>query len=151
MAAAWLASAGCLQGGPAEQLVEVGIPDPETDSGFVPLPSGGDVKVDTFGQGGFHAEVSIRFRGFGDEVYPQIIIESLDGDGRVDTPLPNRPQPVACGEDGWCTESRVFVMLGGIADIEALDGLPVRVTASIHNDDGLEGSDSREAIFRRAP
>lgn len=150
---------GCLTGdagpgdaGPLDPVVEVGIPDPDNSANFLPLAPGGEVKVDTFGQGGYHAEVGIAFRGFGDEVYPQIVIENLeDGEGRVDTPIPPRAQPVRCDADGYCVDPRTFVMLGGLADVDDLDGLRVRITARIENDAGLRGEDSREAVLRREP
>lgn len=145
-------SDGGSDGGAAEVMVEVGIPDPDNSAHFLSLEPGGEVKVDTFGQGGFHAEVGIAFRGFGDAIYPQIVIENLeDGEGRVDTPIPPRAQPVRCDADGYCIDPRTFVMLGGLADIDDLDGLRVRITARIENDAGLRGEDSREAVLRREP
>lgn len=126
--------------------VEIGVPD-ETGTGFVALDPGDEVAVETFGQGGNHIQLAVACTGFGNAVYPQVVIENLDGDSRIETPPYVRPQPFACDVTGRCVDTNQFVMLGGLAPVEELDGLHVRVIVRISNDEGLMDEGEIEVVL----
>lgn len=122
--------------------VWVGTPDEATGLHFTALSDGDEIPIRRGGQGGTHALIAIQFAGFGNRVLYQVTLENLDGDGEVTTlPLP-RPQPVICEDDGLCRKTPLLVLLGGLAEPADWDGLHVRASATVSNDDGLEASGS---------
>jgi hypothetical protein len=131
--------------------VEVGIPDSKVTTQFAPLSRDGDVTIRDGGQGGTHAMIAIRFEGFGNWVYYRVAISDLDGDSEVSTVVPLRPQPAPCDENNpeLCRKSPIFVVLGGLAEREAWDGLHVLITAEVSNEDGMAGSATQRAYLRR--
>ncbi|MDD9964869.1 MAG: hypothetical protein OXR73_01485 [Myxococcales bacterium] len=129
--------------------VQIGIPDPEIGAGFLPLERDGDIVLDTFGQGGSHAELALACRGFGTSVFPQFAVENLADGSTIMTACFSAPQPLLCDDEELCIDSPNFVMLGGLADPDELDGLHVRVTARVESASGEQGEASQTGYLRR--
>jgi hypothetical protein len=134
--------------------VQIGTPDPTTGLDFVKLMPGGDIALETFGQGGTHATVAVRCIGFGSKAFVDVALENLDSDSgaQVMTVPSVRPQLLLCRDMNMqvCDLLPIHVMTGGLADPDKKDGLPVRVTATVHNDAGLMASASQDGVLRKS-
>jgi hypothetical protein len=134
--------------------VQIGTPDPMTGLDFVRLMSGGDIALETFGQGGTHATVAVRCIGFGGKAFVDVTVENLDSDSgaQVMTVPSVRPQLLLCRDKAMeiCDLLPIHVMTGGLADPDKKDGLPVRVTATVHNEAGLMASASEDGVLRKS-
>lgn len=150
-------SAGCASTEPGEPdgsladeaHVSIGLTDPETLD-FVPLDAEGDVPLGTFGQGGHHASLALDCEGLGNRAYVEVTLRNLEGEGEVFLPPFARPQPLLCDEADHCRMVNLFVMTGGLAEPEALDGLHVEISATVRNEAGQEASDTTHAYLRMA-
>ena len=131
--------------------VEIGKPSPAGDLEFVPLDEGDDIALGTFGQGGTHAVLAVRCIGFGNKAFVDVSLENLGSGATVGTLPSSRPQLLICREEpeGACDMLPIYVMTGGLAEPNEKDGLRIRVTADVHNEQGDEASGSREGILRK--
>lgn len=144
------ADAGQDAGMPVASEVIIGIPGDPDGLEFVPLAAGGDIALETFGQGGTHAELAVRAVGFGRRAYIVVTLENLASGATVMSPEPVRPQLLLCRDeaDTTCDLIPFLVLTGGLADPSEKDGLRVLVTAEARNDDGVEASASIEGVLR---
>ncbi|MDH5672192.1 MAG: hypothetical protein OEZ06_08590 [Myxococcales bacterium] len=145
--------AGCLSydGRGLPVSVELGIPDEETGLGFVPLMEGDEIPLETFGQGGTHATVAVRCKGFGDRAFVQVFVENLETGAVVMTIPYSSPPLLLCREElggETCDLLPVHVLTGGLAAPEEKDGLAVRVTAVVENEEGWVSQGSVEGVLR---
>jgi hypothetical protein len=144
---------GGRDSGPAKPrlAVEIGTPSPKGDLGFVALEDGGDIPLNTFGQGGTHAELAVRAIGFGNKAFVDITLENLDSGATVGSLPSSRPQLLICRETpkGACDMLPFYVMTGGLAEPSQKDGLRIRVIAEVHTEGGDEASASREGVLRK--
>jgi hypothetical protein len=130
---------------------EIGTPSPVGNLDFVPLEDGGDIALNTFGQGGTHAELAVRALGFGNKAFIDVVLENLDSGARVGTLPSSRPQLLICREEPKeaCDYLPIFVMTGGLAEPSKKDGLRIRVIATVRNMDGDEAVADREGVLRK--
>lgn len=132
--------------------VEVGIPSGPDGLDFAPLPSQGELRLETFGQGGTHVLLGVRCIGFGHRAFVTLSLTNLETGERVVSPAPVQPQLLACDEAGEiCDLVPVLAMATGIAaaGVER-NGLHVEVAAEVSNQAGLTGSASQEAVLSTA-
>jgi len=131
--------------------VVIGTPSEDGRLGFVPLEVGGDIPLDTFGQGGTHATLAVRCIGFGNKAWVDVTIDNVADGASVFTFPMTRPQLLVCRDDerNVCDQLPIHVMTGGLADPSEKDGLRVRVTATVRNEAGERGSASIEAVLRQ--
>jgi hypothetical protein len=137
---------------PRALSVEIGTPDPATGIDFVPLMPGGDIALETFGQGGTHATVAIRSIGFGGRAFVDVTVENPDEGTQVVTVPSVRPQLWACDPKDLqvCDDSPIHVMTGGLtADPNKKDGLMVTVVAVVHTQDGKMAMGTQDGILRK--
>lgn len=134
-----------LEGGAGPEVL-IGVPD---GLDFVPLEDGGDVPLETFGQGGTHARLAVRCIDLGDSAFVDVTLENLESGETVMTVPSNKPMLLLCREDGPCDALPVLVMTGGLADPDEKDGLAIRITADVHNEAGASASASVEAVLRQ--
>jgi hypothetical protein len=151
-----LACSGPVESEPEPEEVdvraEVGVP---TGDGleFAPLEDGSELRLQTFGQGGTHLFLGVRCVGFGSRAYVTVTLKNLMTDVEVTSPAPPRPQLLFCSEDDprVCDLVPMTVMTGGLTKtIEERDGLPIRIGAEVHNDDGERAYASAEAVLSTA-
>jgi len=132
--------------------VEVGLSGGIGELEFVPLEPGGDIPLETFGQGGTHATVAVRARGLGTNVaFFDVTVENARTRAVVMTVPSSRPQLWICDEAREvCDQVSVHVMTGGLAPvgIENRDGLEVIVHAQVRDETGRRGSGSQEGVLR---
>jgi hypothetical protein len=144
--------AGARDGAASGPLaVEIGTPDPQTGLDFVPLMPGGDVPLETFGQGGTHASLIIRCIGFGNRAFVDVTVQNPEENTEVMT-VPNvRPQLLACDDKhpDTCDTQVVHVMTGGLADPTKKDGLAVHIVATVHNTAGQMATASQDGVLRK--
>jgi hypothetical protein len=143
--------AGCFGGeGGGEVRLQIGIPDPEDDLQFMPLEPGGDIPLQTFGQGGTHALLALRTIGFGQEVFTKVTLENVQTGASESTVEGTRPMLLLCRDESQhvCDLIPMFVLTGGIAAPDEKDGLAIRVLAEAHNDAGLEATAEIEGVLR---
>lgn len=136
--------------GLGSRWLQVGSADEENTALFVPVEQDGDVPIQDGGQGGTHALIGLRFAGLGNWIKYQVSIEELDGDTSITTPELVRARPVPC-EEGTdiCKVSPIFVQLGGLAERSRWDGLRVKITGLVSNEDGQHASSSLRATLTR--
>jgi hypothetical protein len=144
--------AGTRDAGQKRKLaVEIGTADPQTGLDFVPLMPGGDIPLETFGQGGTHASVIVRCIGFGNRAFIDVTVENI-ADGNTVMSVPSvRPQLLGCDakDPQICDTQVMHVMTGGLADPDKKDGLAVRVTAVVHTSAGLMASGTQDGVLRK--
>jgi hypothetical protein len=132
--------------------VEVGLAAGLGGIEFVPLEEGGDIPLETFGQGGTHATVAVRARGLGTNVaFVDVTVENAETRAVVMTVPSSRPQLWICDEAREvCDQLPVHVMTGGLAapGIENRDGLEVLVHAQVRDERGRRGSGSAQGVLR---
>lgn len=157
-AAAWLglAGAGCAGSEQSEPepdvggvAVEIGLPSEDGRLGFVPLEPGGEVRLETFGQGGTHVLLAVRCIGFGDRAFVNVsLTNSLTG-ARVAAPPPASPQLLLCRDERSCDLLPLLVMASGLTPPgEQRDGLPVRIDVEVNNTEGERARAEVEAVLR---
>ncbi len=143
--------AGCLESsGPQQQVeVEIGVPDDVTGLEFVPLDEGGDIPLESFGQGGTHASLAVRCIGFGNRAFVDVTLENLETGETAMTAPASRPQLLLCRDEETCDLIPLHVLTGGLAPPDEKDGLAIGVTAEVRTEDGLVGTAEIEGVLRR--
>jgi len=131
--------------------VELGVPGGDDGLEFVPLEAGGELRLQTFGQGGTHLFLGVRCVGFGNRAFVSITLTNLTSGAEVVSPAPVRPQLLLCREPSECDLVPLLAMASGIADMdEERDGLRIRVTADVRNQAGVAAEASQEAVLSTA-
>lgn len=122
--------------------VEVGVPGGSDGLEFTPFEDGSVLDLHTFGQGGTHVLLALRCTGFGSRAFVALTVKNLNSGTELFTPAPARPQLLYC--DGpVCDLVPITMMMSGITPNDAeRDGLPIEVTANVHNAAGVSGEDS---------
>jgi hypothetical protein len=139
------------EGASAPASVEIGVPGGEDGLDFVPVGDGGELRLQTFGQGGTHVLVAVRCTGFGNRAFVSATLANLTTDVVVEEPPPARPQLLYCGDDGFCELIPYLVHASGIAETdEERDGLRVRLTAHVRSESGVEAVGSHDAVLSTA-
>ena len=132
--------------------VEVGTSGGVGGLEFIPLEDGGDIPLDTFGQGGTHATVAVRALGLGTNIaFFDVTVENAETRAVVMTVPSSRPQLWICDEAREvCEQTSVHIMTGGLAPpgIENRDGLEVIVHAQVRDERGRRGNGSAEGVLR---
>ncbi|HYQ44267.1 MAG TPA: hypothetical protein VER11_19930 [Polyangiaceae bacterium] len=130
--------------------VELGIPGGPDSLDFAPLEEGAVLKLETFGQGGTHVLLGVRCVGFGQRAFVSLHVRNLVEGTELDAPAPARPQLLFC-EGEVCDLVPITMMMGGIAANDAeRDGLPIEISAEVHNVAGVTGSASARATLSTA-
>jgi hypothetical protein len=130
--------------------VELGVPGGPDSLDFVPLEDGAVLPLETFGQGGTHVLLGVRCTGFGQRAFISLRVQNLREGTELIAPAPARPQLLFCNGD-VCDLVPITVMMGGIAATDAeRDGLPIEISAEVHNAAGLNGHASRQATLSTA-
>jgi hypothetical protein len=137
-------------GGSSVAEVELGVPGGPDSLDFVPLEDGAVLPLETFGQGGTHVLLGVRCVGFGQRAFVSVRALNLREGTELVAPAPARPQLLFCNGD-VCDLVPITVMMGGIAATDAeRDGLPIEITAEVHNAAGVSGHASRQATLSTA-
>jgi hypothetical protein len=131
-----------------EQQASVDIGVPAGDGlDFEHLEPGTVLKLQTFGQGGTHVLLAVRTVGFGSRAFVAMTLRNLVTDAEVTAPAPVRAQLFICDGDA-CDLVPLLVMTAGLAEtLEERDGLAIEITADVHNDAGVTGRATREAVL----
>jgi hypothetical protein len=131
-----------------EVSVDVGLPAGDDGLDFESLPEGGELRLQTFGQGGTHVLLGVRTVGFGTRAFVAMTLRNLETNAEVIAPAPVRPQLFFCDDDGDCDLVPLLVMTAGLTETGAeRDGVLVEVRADVHNADGARGWVAREAVL----
>jgi hypothetical protein len=128
--------------------VEIGLPAGDDGLSFAPLAPQGELRLESFGQGGIHVLLAIRCIGFGHRAFVSITVTNLVTGAQVVSPAPPSPQLLLCRDAEVCDLVPVLVMVGAIAPPDSeRNSLHVRVTADVHNSDGAASSASQEGVL----
>jgi hypothetical protein len=119
---------------------------------FAPLERGGELRLQTLGQGGTHVFLAVRTQGFGNRAFVTITMRNLNTGNEIRSPAPPSPQLLFCDdEEVICDLVPLTVMTGGITESgEERDGLHVAIEAEVHNEAGVEASAENEAVLSTA-
>lgn len=136
----------------AQVSVQVGIPAGEDGLSFAPLEPNGELRLESFGQGGIHVLLAVRCVGFGNRAFVGVTVTNLVTGREVVSPPPARPQLLLCRDANVCDLVPILVMVGAIAPEAGAErnGLHVRVTAEVQNSAGAASSASQEAVLSTA-
>lgn len=130
---------------------EIGVPGGEDGLQFTAFEAGGELRLQTFGQGGTHIFLGVRCIGFGSRAFVSITLTNSVTGAEVSSPAPVRPQLLFCRQENICDLVPLLAMASGIAEPgEERHGLRIRVTARVRNAAGLEAEDSRDAVLSTA-
>lgn len=136
---------------PAVVRVEIGIPAGDDGLEFAPLSPGGELRLESFGQGGMHVLLAVRCIGFGNRAFVGLAITNLTTGVQVTSPPPVRPQLLLCRDQDVCDLVPLLAVVSGIADPGVdRNGLHVEVEADVRNEAGLSASASVEAVLSTA-
>jgi hypothetical protein len=152
---------GCLEPGEAPAVTDagrpevfLGTPDEVTGLQFEPFEDGGDLPLETHGQGGTHVSMAVRCVGFGNRAFVAVTLRDPATGKEVTTPLqtppPARPDLLLCEPDdpGVCDKIPMFVMTAGLAAPEDKDGLRIEIVATVYNQAGLRGEAMGSGVLR---
>jgi hypothetical protein len=144
------AAGGSGAGGSSSGEVQLGVPGGPDKLDFTPLSDGAELRLETFGQGGTHVLLGVRCIGFGSRAFVSIHALNLNSGTELVAPAPARPQLLFCNGD-VCDLVPITMMMGGLTQSDAeRDGLPIRVTAEVHNAGGVTGEAMRNAVLSTA-
>jgi hypothetical protein len=123
-------------------VVEIGLPGGEDGLDFAPLDEGGELRLQTFGQGGYHVFLGLRTTGLGARAFVTVRLRNVSTGAEIEAPAPPRPQLFFCDDARWvCELVPITVMVGGLTEVtEERDGLPVEVTIEAHNEAGARAT-----------
>lgn len=83
--------AGPDAGPSVDPEIHIGVPDEETMIQYEPLDPGGDIRLESYGQGGLHAVFIVQIIGFGNQAWVDLTVRNLGdydrrdpGDGGLD-------------------------------------------------------------------
>jgi hypothetical protein len=143
-------SAGDTGAGSLSGQVQLGVPGGADGLDFEPMQDGAVLRLETFGQGGVHVLLGVRCVGFGSRAFVAITLTNSNTGAQLVAPAPARPQLLFCAGD-TCDLVPVTVMAGGLTQTDAeRDGLPIAVSAEVHNTAGVMGEDSKTAVLSTA-
>ena len=97
--------------------VDIGIPAGDDGLAFESLPPGGELRLQTFGQGGTHVMIGVRTTGFGSRAFVATTLVNLDTLAEVLAPAPVRPQLFICDDAGVCDLVPLLVMTAGLTEL----------------------------------
>lgn len=130
--------------------VELGVPGGPDKLDFMPLLDGAELRLQTFGQGGTHVLLAVRCSGFGSRAFVSLGVRNTNTGTELLAPAPVRPQLLFCNGD-VCDLVPITFMMGGLTQSAAeRDGLPIEVTADVHNQTGVSGRALRHAVLSTA-
>jgi len=137
-------------GAPGVGVVELGVPSGPDALDFAPLSDGDELRLHTFGQGGTHVLLGVRCIGFGNRAFVSLRVRNSNTGTELVAPAPARPQLLFCDGD-VCDLVPITVMMGGLTQTDAeRDGLPIEITADVHNAAGVTGEASCHAVLSTA-
>jgi len=94
--------------------------------------------------------LGVRCIGFGNRAFVSLRVRNSNTGTELVAPAPARPQLLFCDGD-VCDLVPVTVMMGGLTQTDAeRDGLPIEVTADVHNAAGVTGEASCHAVLSTA-
>lgn len=94
--------------------------------------------------------LGVRCVGFGQRAFVSLRVQNLRDGTELVAPAPARPQLLFCNGD-VCDLVPTTLMMGGIAPNDAeRDGLPIEISAEVHNAAGVTGHASRRATLSTA-
>ncbi len=130
--------------------VQLGVPGGSDGLSFVPLDDGAELRLETFGQGGVHVLLGVRCIGFGSRAFVSVTLKNQNSGVELVAPAPARPQLLFCdGND--CDLVPITVMAGGLTQSDdERNGLPIEITAEVHNQAGVSGTADRTAVLSTA-
>jgi hypothetical protein len=155
LALASVALAGCGssdEASPEDAIwADVGLPGGTDGLDFVRLEPGGEVPLQTFGQGGTHALLAVRTSGLGNRAFIGVEIENVATGDTVSAPAGPSPRLLLCRPEGVCDLLPLLVMTGGLVPPGSdRDGLAVRVHVDAANSEGTAASAERDAVLSTA-
>jgi hypothetical protein len=97
--------------------------------------------------------LGVRCTGFGDRAFVSIALRNLETGAEALSPAPPRGQLLVCGDEDEeiCDLVPLLVMTAGLVEPDAeRHGLRIAITASVHNDAGLQAEAVQEAVLSTA-
>lgn len=147
-------SGGSDAGAVPQPSATIGIPDTETERLFVELPAGGDIPLETYGQGGYHAVFVIQLVDLGNAAWVDVHIRNLDGTGETGSTPTRQPQLLACDDlqdPHVCSRGPITVLTAALAEPADLEGLHVAVEVIARTREGLMATHATDGYLRMAP
>jgi len=131
--------------------VEIGVPAGPDGLEFGELAPGGELRLQSFGQGGTHVLLGIRSVGFGNRAYTRLSLTNLSTGATVMSPAPARPQLFACRDDNICDLVPILAMASGLTQPdEERNGLAVEIGADVSNALGLHATATKPVVLSTA-
>jgi hypothetical protein len=131
--------------------VEIGVPGGADGLDFEPLAAGGELRLQSFGQGGTHVFLAVRCIGFGNRAFVNLTLTNEQTLVQVFSPASVRPQLLYCREPTVCDLVPILAMTGGLTEPGAeRDGLPIQVAVEVHDQAGQSASAMQEAVLSTA-
>jgi hypothetical protein len=132
----------------ARPSVDIGVPAGDDGLSFASLPAGGELRLQTFGQGGTHVLLGVRTSGFGTRAFVATTLRNLETGAEITAPAPVRPQLFICDDARVCDLVPLVVMTAGLTETGTeRDGVRVEVRADVHDAAGIEAWAAREAVL----
>jgi hypothetical protein len=127
--------------------VDVGIPAGD-GLDFAHLEEGGELRLQTFGQGGTHILFGVQTVGIGNRAFTTMTLRNMTSGREVTAPAPVRPQLFICDDEEVCDLVPLLVMTAGLTETDAeRDGLRIEVEVDVENEAGVRAQATREAVL----
>jgi len=131
--------------------VEIGVPAGSDGLAFAPLLPGGELRLQSFGQGGTHVLLGIRCAGLGNRAFVALTLTNSLTLVEVSSPASVRPQLLLCSDARTCDLVPILAMASGLTAPGAeRNGLPVRVGVKVRNEAGLAASATQDVVLSTA-
>lgn len=136
---------------PRPATVTIGVPAGDDGLDFAALSPDGELRLQTFGQGGTHVLLGIRGEGFGNRAFVSLTLENSLTGAQAVSPAPVRPQLFYCHDENVCDLVPILAMASGLVrPSEESDGLRILVHAKVHNAAGVQAEATQTALLSTA-
>ena len=148
----FFAFAGCASESEPQALnqaleIEIGIPDKETRSMFLPLEPGGDIYFFKGLQVEEFVMLAVRIKPNVPEAFVEVSVENQDQGTRSTRPAWHEPEPLEC-DGAWCSLVPLLLPARELGELSALDGAPLRVQIEVWLENGARGEETIEGTLR---
>ena len=128
--------------------IEIGIPDKDTRSMFLPLSPGGEIYFFKGLQVEEFVMLAVRSRQTEPEAFVEVTVENEDKGTRTTRPPWKDPEPFDCTDDGLCALVPLLLPARELGELTELDGARLNVQCAVWLEDGTRGEARIEGVLR---
>jgi len=128
--------------------IEIGIPDKDTRSMFLPLDPGGEIYFFKGLQVEEFVMLAVRSKQSEPKAFVEVSVENEDQGTRSTRPPWKEPEPLECTDDGWCALVPLLLPARELGELTELDGARLNVEIEVWLANGARGEARIEGVLR---